>query len=87
LEDIKKSSIKRSKLHKEVGVYAKNKGVNIILGYGDLTKYAVDGFGNKAIFFKDEENLKSYLKENITSKDVILIKGSRGMKMEKFKNV
>ena len=65
----------------------KKRGINIILGYGDLTKYAVDGFGKKAIFFKDEENLKSYLRENITSKDVILIKGSRGMKMEKFKNV
>ena len=77
----------KKQLHKEVGVYAKRRGINIILGYGDLTKYAVDGFGKKAIFFKDEENLKSYLRENITSKDVILIKGSRGMKMEKFKNV
>ena len=77
----------KKQLHKEVGVYAKKMGINVILGYGDLTKYAVDGFGKKAIFFKDEENLKSYLRENITSKDVILIKGSRGMKMEKFKNV
>ena len=77
----------KKQLHKEVGVYAKKMGINVILGYGDLTKYAVDGFGKKAIFFKDEENLKSYLKENITSKDVILIKGSRGMEMEKFKNV
>ncbi len=77
----------KKQFHKEVGVYAKKRGINIILGYGDLTKYAVDGFGKKAIFFKDEENLKSYLRENITSKDVILIKGSRGMKMEKFKNV
>ena len=77
----------KKQFHKEVGVYAKKRGINIILGYGDLTKYAVGGFGKKAIFFKDEENLKSYLRENITSKDVILIKGSRGMKMEKFKNV
>ena len=77
----------KKQLHKEVGVYAKKMGINVILGYGDLTKYAVDGFGKKAIFFKDEENLKSYLRKNITSKDVILIKGSRGMKMEKFKNV
>ena len=77
----------KKQLHKEVGVYAKKMGINVILGYGDLTKYAVDGFGKKAIFIKDEENLKSYLRENITSKDVILIKGYRGMKMEKFKNV
>ena len=77
----------KKKLHKEIGIYAKKKGINTILGYGDLTKYTIEGFGKGARFFKDEKNLKFYLKENITSKDVILIKGSRGMKMERFKNV
>ena len=43
--------------------------------------------GKKGIFFDSEESLKSYLINNITSKDVILIKGSRGMKMERFINV
>ena len=77
----------KKKLHREVGIYAKKKGINTILGYGYLTKYTVEGFGKGARFFQDEKNLKLYLKENVTSKDVILIKGSRGMKMEKFKNV
>ena len=27
------------------------KGINIILGYGDLTKYAVDGFGKEGNIF------------------------------------
>jgi UDP-N-acetylmuramyl pentapeptide synthase len=44
-------------------------------------------FGKKGIFFDNEDLLKDYLKKNITSKDVILIKGSRGMKMERFTNV
>ena len=77
----------KKKLHTEIGIYAKKKGINAILGYGDLTKYTIEGFGKGARFFKDEKNLKFYLKENITSKDVILMKGSRGMKMERFKNV
>ena len=77
----------KKKFHKEIGIYAKKKGINTILGYGDLTKYTIEGFGKGARFFKNEKNLKSYLKENITSKDVILIKGSRGMKMERFKDV
>ena len=34
-----------------------------------------------------EDELKSYLKRKITSKDVILIKGSRGMRMERFIDV
>ena len=77
----------KNKLHKEIGKYAHTKGINILLGYGDLAKQATDSFGKNGIFFKKEEDLKAYLKENITSKDVILIKGSRGMKMERFINV
>ena len=77
----------KKKLHKEVGVYAKANGINIVLGFGELTKETIKAFGKKGIFFDNEESLKSYLIKNITSKDVILIKGSRGMKMERFINV
>ena len=59
------------------------KGIDI----SELTKETIKAFGKKGIFFDNEELLKSYLKKNITSKDVILIKGSRGMKMERFINV
>ena len=77
----------KKKLHKEVGEYAKANGINIVLGFGELTKETTKAFGKKGIFFDNEESLKSYLINNITSKDVILIKGSRGMKMERFINV
>ena len=77
----------KKKLHKELGEYAKANGINIVLGYGELTKETIKAFGKKGIFFDNEESLKSYLKKNITSKDVILIKGSRGMQMERFINV
>ena len=77
----------KKKLHKEVGEYAKANGINIVLGFGELTKETIKAFGKKGIFFDNEESLKSYLINNITSKDVILIKGSRGMKMERFINV
>ena len=77
----------KKKLHKEIGKYAKLKGIDIFIGFGELAKHAVDGFGNDGIFFKEESELKNYLKQNISKKDVILIKGSRGMKMERFVNV
>ena len=77
----------KKKLHKEVGEYAKANGINIVIGYGKLTKETIKAFGKKGIFFDNEEQLKSYLKKNSTSKNVILIKGSRGMKMERFINV
>ena len=77
----------KNKLHREIGKYAKAKGINRLLGYGNLAKQTIDSFGKNGIFFKKEDDLKAYLKENITSKDVILIKGSRGMKMERFIDV
>ena len=77
----------RKKLHKNIGEYANTKGIDVLIGYGKLTKHAIDSFGKNGIYFIKEEELKVYLKENITSKDVILIKGSRGMKMERFINV
>jgi UDP-N-acetylmuramoyl-tripeptide--D-alanyl-D-alanine ligase len=77
----------KNKFHKDIGIYAKKKGINLFLGYGSLTEHAIKGFGEKGIFFDSENDLKKYLKQNITSKDVILIKGSRGMRMERFINV
>ena len=77
----------RKKMHKDVGKYAATKKIDIFLGFGDLTKYAVEGFGKNGIFFNNEILLKEFLKKNIQSKDVVLIKGSRGMKMERFIDV
>ena len=77
----------KNKLHKEVGEYAKSKGISKLIAFGNLTRHSIDGFGKNAIFFNDETKLKNYLRKNITSKNVILIKGSRGMKMERFIDV
>ena len=68
----------KKRLHKEVGKYAKEKGIKALIGYGKLAEEMVKGYGERGFFFENEKDLKSYLKKNITSKDVILIKGSRG---------
>ena len=77
----------KNKLHKEVGEYAKSKGISKLIAFGNLTRHSIDGFGKNGIFFNDETKLKNYLRKNITSNNVILIKGSRGMKMERFIDV
>ena len=77
----------RKKMHADVGQYAKRKKVDVFLGFGELTKYAVSGYGKNGLFFNNENDLKKFIKENIKSGDIVLIKGSRGMKMERFINV
>ena len=73
--------------HSKIGEEAKNLGINILLGFGDLMQYAVRSFGKNGIHFKNEEELKNYLKEILSDKTVLLLKGSRGMKMERFKTL
>lgn len=77
----------RKKMHADVGQYAKRKKVDVFLGFGELTKYAVSGYGKNGLFFNNENDLKKFIKENIKSGDIVLIKGSRGIKMERFINV
>ncbi len=77
----------RKKMHADIGQYAKRKKVDVFLGFGELTKYAVSGYGKNGLFFNNENDLKKFIKENIKSGDIVLIKGSRGIKMERFINV
>jgi len=77
----------RKYMHKNIGSYALQKKIDILIGFGNLTKYAVEEFGKSGVYFSNENELKIFLKKNISSKDTVLLKGSRGMQMEKFINV
>jgi len=76
------------KLHSELGEYAIDKKVDVILSYGHLAKHIVEGARVKAdsevqlFYFAEKQELIDWLKLNIASDDLILVKGSRGMKME-----
>lgn len=75
-------------LHTKLGEYAMQKKVDAILSYGDLAKHIVEGARAKAageeqlLSFDDKQQLIAWLQSNIASDDLVLVKGSRGMKME-----
>ena len=64
--------------HREVGEYARAKGVSQLLALGDATRHAVEAFGAGAQHFDSIDDLVSNLKGN-----TVLVKGSRFMKMER----
>ncbi len=64
--------------HREVGAYARTKGVSQLLALGDATRHAVEAFGEGARHFDTVEELVSSLKSN-----TVLVKGSRFMRMER----
>lgn len=71
--------------HSNIGEMAKALDIDILLGFGEFMQYAVESFGSNGIFFTREAELKDYLKEYAAVDKVFLLKGSRGMKMERFK--
>ena len=64
--------------HREVGAYARSKGVSQLLALGDATRHAVDAFGEGARHFATAEELISKIEAK-----TVLVKGSRFMKMER----
>lgn len=75
------------KLHRNIGAEVKNNGVSILLTYGNLSAYIADEaekLGVAVKRFNDRAELSDYAKSMIKENDVVLIKGSRGMHMEKI---
>jgi UDP-N-acetylmuramoyl-tripeptide--D-alanyl-D-alanine ligase len=67
-----------AEFHREVGAYARAKGISSLLALGQATRDAVDAFGAGGRHFEELEELIP----NVNGKS-ILVKGSRFMKMER----
>src|SRR5207237_2710013 len=63
--------------HREVGAYARAKGVSSLLALGEATRHAVQAFGAGARHFADAQQLAKAAQGK-----TILVKGSRFMNME-----
>src|SRR4051812_23354881 len=64
--------------HREVGAYARAKGISSLLALGEATRDAVQAFGQGGRHFDKMEELVAHVSGNS-----ILVKGSRFMKMER----
>ena len=64
--------------HREIGAYARSRGVTQLLGLGEASAYAVAAFGAGAEHFADVEALLPAIRGR-----TVLVKGSRFMKMER----
>jgi UDP-N-acetylmuramoyl-tripeptide--D-alanyl-D-alanine ligase len=73
-------------LHAQVGLVARQAGVERLFGLGDLSKEAVRAFGAGGMHFERIEELLAEV-ENALAPDVtVLVKGSRAMRMERVVN-
>ena len=70
--------------HRRVGYEVNRMGFEYLLTFGDMTRHVNDAAGKIAVnlHFEQKNSLAEYALELIGEGDVVLIKGSRGMKME-----
>ena len=76
------------KYHREIANLAKENGINFLFGIGENTKYTIDEakkLGIKSEHFENLKELSEKIKEILMEDDIVLIKGSRKMEMEKLK--
>ena len=70
-------------LHRQLGVYARESGVTQFWGVGDELKVAVDAFGDSGRWFPDCSGAVAQAPAAFSDGDTVLIKGSRGARMER----
>lgn len=87
LGDMLELGPKEAEFHAEIGQYLSPDKVDIVFAYGPLSYHTAEAARNhypeNTVFaFVDKEALIAALLEQITSKDVVLVKASRGMRLE-----
>ena len=70
--------------HKQSGIVAAELGIDMLLAYGEASRLTVEAAKDKieAYHFSDKDELCEVLISKLRENDYVLIKGSRGMKME-----
>lgn len=67
-------------MHKDIGSFAAEKGIDILLCSGENVRCAADAFGGKGIWYPDREELIEALPGILKDDDNVLIKASLGSK-------
>ncbi len=72
-----------AQFHREIGVAARELGIESLFALGTLSAEAVREFGAGAQHFADIEQLNAALDKRLDAQTTVLVKGSRFMKMER----
>ncbi len=88
LSDILELGNMSKEIHEELGLYLKNKKINKVIFVGKEVKYSYLKLKEEKFpdlrYFNNKEELKKEFKELVENDSIILLKGSRGTRMEEL---
>ena len=85
LADMLELGEQAEELHQQIGKNTGEYGVDILLTFGTLSKYIHDAaLVETKAHFENKSALSAYLMHTLADGDIVLVKGSRGMKMEEI---
>jgi UDP-N-acetylmuramoyl-tripeptide--D-alanyl-D-alanine ligase len=79
-----------AELHAECGRRMAERGVGVVVGVRGAAKALVEAArtsGVEAVFVDGAEAAGAWLKDNVRAGDAVLLKGSRGVRLERALNV
>lgn len=84
LGDMGEIGERSAQLHDEIGGYAKSQGVDLLFALGEQSELAARNFGGGGTHYADVEALTRALVPALDVNTVVLVKGSRFMRMERI---
>ena len=73
--------------HAAVGMFARSLGIDRVIAVGKNARHIAEGAGGgdvQVLYFEEKEDLYDKISQLTGAGDIILVKGSRGMEMEKL---
>ncbi len=84
LGDMKELGADEIALHREVGAYAKEVGIDMLVAVGPLSEATAEGYGKGAYYYATVERCIDRLKRYLRPGDTILVKASHSMRFERI---
>ncbi len=84
LGDMLELGVQERRLHREIGAYARARRIDLLLTVGPLAQEMGEGEGDGSVYsVPDAAEAATLLGRLLRSGDVVLVKGSRGMELER----
>lgn len=73
--------------HRQIGEAARDAGVDLVIGVGTRAAWYARGFGEGAVHYPGVDDAVAHAAQHLREGDVVLVKGSRSMALERVTDV